>query len=644
MPPRHGPSPVEAGVDLRRLLRIADEATYDVRSLWAPRSRAESLTVLVGIGTDGQPVYLDLTETPLGGAGPHGLCSGATGSGKTELLRSLVLTLAMTHPPDRLNLLLVDNTGSTTFGVLDGLPHLAGRVASLAENPDQIDRLRAVLQAEMRRRQRVLRDAGPLAGIAEYDRRRDSGQPLPPLPRLLVVVDEFDELTTAWPELLDLATEVGRAGGPLGVHLLLATQRVEEGRLRGLEQFLSYRLGLRTFTAYESRALLGVPDASTLPPLPGSGYLKVGATRLERFRAAQVSGPYLEAGTAAGPGTATGDTGRAAWDLDDPPPSTLDVVARRLGEHARPAPRIWLPPLPAALPLDAVTGPAVTVAGLGLTVVPSGHDGHLRIPVGLLDRPAELRQEPFMLDLSGGHLCALGAPRTGKSTLLCTLVAAAALTHTPRHVRFYCVGAGDGTLAPLAGLPHVAGVAGRDEADRVRRIVGTVGALLAERTRVLSERSIDSVETMRRMHSAGELPGFAAADIVLVIDDHAAFATEFGDLLDIVRNVAVHGRNRGVHLVLTAGRPTDVDAELQTAIGHPIELALGSPRESTIGVRASARLPMDTPGRCLTAGALHAQIALPRIDGGGTHRAIEALEELVARVSAAWPGERLPPA
>ena len=127
---------------------------------------------------------------------------------------------------------------------------------------------------------------------------------MPPLPALLVVVDEFSELLAQRPELVDLLGTIGRLGRSLGLHLLLASQRLDEGRLRGLESHLSYRIALRTFSAAESRAVLGVPDAHQLPPAPGSAFLATGTGELVRFRAAYVSGPAGAGRTARAAGPA----------------------------------------------------------------------------------------------------------------------------------------------------------------------------------------------------------------------------------------------------------------------------------------------------------------------------------------------------
>ena len=109
---------------------------------------------------------------------------------------------------------------------------------------------------------------------------------------LAINCDEFSELLTAKPEFIEMFVQIGRLGRSLGVHLLLASQRLEEGRLRGLETHLSYRIGLRTFSAMESRAVIGVPDAYELPAEPGNGYLRSSVTSITRFKAAYVSGPH----------------------------------------------------------------------------------------------------------------------------------------------------------------------------------------------------------------------------------------------------------------------------------------------------------------------------------------------------------------
>ena len=264
---------------------------FDPGLAWRQRPARDRLRVPIGLGDGGNVIYLDIKESAQQGMGPHGLVIGATGSGKSEFLRTLVLGLAMTHSPEQLNMVLVDFKGGATFAGMSEMPHVSAVITNLAQELTLVDRMQDALSGEMVRRQELLREAGNYASIRDYEKARAAGEALEPLPSLFIVVDEFSEMLSAKPEFIDLFVAIGRLGRSLGLHLLLASQRLEEGRLRGLESHLSYRVGLRTFSAAESRGVLGVPDAYELPPVPGLGFLKPDQSTLLRFKAAYVSGP-----------------------------------------------------------------------------------------------------------------------------------------------------------------------------------------------------------------------------------------------------------------------------------------------------------------------------------------------------------------
>ena len=230
--------------------------------------------------------------------GPHGLCVGATGSGKSEFLRTLTLGLVATHPPEALNLVLVDFKGGATFLGFERLNHVAAVITNLADEAHLVARMRDALSGELNRRQELLRAAGNVANVADYESARRRGVALAPLPTLFIVVDEFSELLSQHPDFVELFVAIGRVGRSLGMHLLLASQRLEEGRLRGLETHLSYRICLKTFSASESRAVLGTADAFDLPNTPGAAYLKTASGDLVRFQSAYVSGPVAARGSA----------------------------------------------------------------------------------------------------------------------------------------------------------------------------------------------------------------------------------------------------------------------------------------------------------------------------------------------------------
>lgn len=275
---------------LANLLGICDPRVFDPGRAWASRPPADRLRVPIGVAPGGETLVLDLKEPAWEGMGPHGLILGTTGSGKSELLRALVLALALTHSPDTLNFVLVDSTGRDTFAMLDRLPHTSAVVSNAAGAVPPVDEMAGALGRELVRRADLLRRAGDsYYSQWVYERARAAGVPLAPLPSLLVVCDGFTELVSARPTALDMFVEIGRRGRWAGVHMLLAGRRLDEVRLRGLVWHLNYRIGLRTSSAAESLDLLGVADAFRLPRTPGQGYLKVADRPATPFRTVSIS-------------------------------------------------------------------------------------------------------------------------------------------------------------------------------------------------------------------------------------------------------------------------------------------------------------------------------------------------------------------
>ncbi|MFE9282421.1 type VII secretion protein EccCa [Nocardiopsis alba] len=648
-------------VDFPAMMGVQDPGAMDVPRMWSPRSERAFLRVPIGMDDMGRPVILDLKESAQLGMGPHGLCVGATGSGKSEMLRTLVLALAAGHSPEQVSMVLVDYKGGATFAPFESMPHVAGVITNLEDDAALIERVYSSLSGEVQRRQQVLRDAGNVPNIGDYLYKRRHDPSLPPLPHLLVIIDEFGELLTARPDFIDLFLSIGRIGRSIGVHLLLSSQRIESGKLRGLETYLSYRLGLRTFSEEESRTVLNTPDAFHLPSLPGFGYLKVDTSVYQRFKAGYVSGAYrgpvaeeepdegrpsvrLYTAYNEDPEEAV-DTGGGAQEESPMPsrtvgPTLLDVMISQFGRHGDPARSIWLPPLPHAAALDTLVGaPERGDSGLRL---PGGREA-LHVPIGLLDDATKQWQGVWELDLtaSGGHVAVIGGPQSGKTTLLRTLVLSLAMTHTPQQAAVYCLDLMGGGLQALSSLPHVGGVAARTDGERVRRTVEEVQGMLEHRQEVFRERGIDSVAQLRRRHARGEVPELTSADVVLVIDGFGALRKDFEDVDTIVNDLLQRGGGYGVHVVAGMLRWNDVRIAVQSNFGQKLELHLNDASESTIDRKLAETISAKAPGRALSDSELFGQVALPRIDGVDTDDELgEAVESAVREVDGAWAGRR----
>ncbi|MGW3303805.1 type VII secretion protein EccCa [Streptomyces rubiginosohelvolus] len=658
-----GDAPLSGPVEFAAMLGIDDVARLDLDRLWAPRGERAFLRVPIGISDSHEPVLLDLKESSELGMGPHGLCVGATGSGKSELLRTLVLALVATHPPEDLALVLVDYKGGATFAPFAELPHVAGVITNLENQAGLVERVHTSLAGEVKRRQQALKDAGNVADIGDYAALRAEKRPdLDPLPHLFVVIDEFGELLTAKPDFIDLFLSIGRIGRSIGVHLLLSSQRIEGGKLKGLDTYLSYRLGLRTFSADESRTVLETTDAFHLPPLPGFGYLKVDTSHYTRFKAGYVSGGYRgpvrrhdedETGPLALPYEAFNTLAGADEARQSPEPASrrretgpteLGVMVDQLAGSAAAVRSIWLPPLPTATALDTVAGPLdIGPDGMRLTGADTeGRRTPLRVPVGLLDDPARQWQGQWFLDLTvaGGHAAVIGGPQSGKTTLLRTLVLSLALTHTPREIGVYGLDLVGGGLQALSGLPHVGGIAGRADRERAARTVEEVRTMLALREDLFREHGIDSVDQLRTLHAAGRLPELASAEILLVIDGFGALRDDFDELDDAIADILKRGGGYGIHVVAGMLRWNDVRIAIQSNFGTRVELRLNDPGESGIDRKLAETLSPDEPGRVLTDGKLFAQVALPRTDGIEDTTDLGAVLERTARtVRATWNGE-----
>lgn len=598
--PRRGA--VSNSHDVRDLLSWAPGTHWRYRD--TPAAEGSLLTATVGVADDGSSVVLDLKDSARGGMGPHGLIIGATGSGKSELLRTLVLSLACQHSPQELSFVLVDYKGGATFAGLEDLPHTAGSITNLALDGDLVGRMRDSLTGEVRRRQHVLAENGHHPDLFAYRTARREDPSLPPLPHQVVIIDEFAELLGAEPSFLDTLHTIGRIGRSLGIHLVLASQRLDDGRLRGLESHLSFRVALRTFTADESRAVLGGPQAAELPSRPGLGYVRVATGAPLRFFSDYVSGPARQ-GLGYRPSRSLHvltPGHRSKQPRPEPAPSQatqretaaslLEVLVARMAEASEPVHRIWLPPLPARLTLADLDTFADEVRPL-----------HVR--VGLVDLPGQQRQEPFDLDIGRAQTALLGGPRSGRSSALRTIAMDLARRYAPEHVIIHALDLDGEGLAQLTRLPHVGTVAPRHNVALVERV-------LRELTEELRHREAQGVPSAAPGDGAVRVQD--APHIVVLLDGYAILRGDYEDEHDRLVELVMRGIPYGIHVVLTAARWHDLRPGLQVSVAARIELPLVDPLDSTLDRSLSTRLrPERHPGRAVTGAGCLTQLALPSV-------------------------------
>lgn len=507
---------------------------------------------VLGAGPGG-PLVLDLDRD-----GPHALVAGTTGSGKSELLRTLVTSLALAHPPEQVSFVLVDYKGGAAFGPCRDLPHVVGTVTDL--DPGGTARVIVALRAELRRRERLLAEAGA-DDLSAY-RAVGGVRGAPPLARLVVVVDEFRMLAQDHPDLLEGLVSLATLGRSLGLHLVLATQRPAGVVGPEIRANVNLRIALRVQDGADSRDVLEDPAAAALAPQQrGRALLRAGSGALVPVQIALAgAGQVAEPAVTVVPVTRLGP----CEEPPEPPrhggPGPLAVLVGRAAElaGARPIPPIWCPPLPDRLPRHRLG----RCPGLAL---------------GLADHPEQQTQRTWGLDPAAGNLLVSGTTGSGRRTL-----ARALIRSTDPQTCWVLDGAGG--LREERHGPGVGAVVDGADGEHAERVLTALR------------------EEVNRRHTgrAGEL-------VLLVVHGWEECTATWDEpawsgCADLLAEVMRRGPAVGVLTVVTGGRV--VLSGRICAAGQRLLLRPGDPADALLAGVGPRRLPTHwPPGRGLLAGA-----------------------------------------
>lgn len=560
-------------------LGVKDAASADPAVLQRHHERRDFLRLPIGVTAADEVVHLDLKEAAESGTGPHGVLIGSTGSGKSQTLRTLVLVTLLTHPSDRLNMLLIDYKGGSAFLGFERAPHVSAVLTNMEAEAHLVARMDVAIRGEFNRRQEIFRATAmrpdvntDVDNITVYNQLRDAGVALAPLPVLIIVVDEFSALIADHKEYKELFAFIGQQGRSFGIHLLLSSQELGVGHMESIKTHLSYRIALRTNEARLSQEILGVADAYDLDREPGWAILKDVSKDFTRFRAFHTGMAYVPPKVSAAAVEAVSVAGVA----DQARPQLFTAGAPAKGESdevpsdgghsmvvAAPGASALAVPAVAAAPIDsaAVAAESAPVADVNTKTVAlvlidrlAGHgpDAHriwlpplntvitvkqllsdpdlwwpadrprgpLRIPVGVIDTPYYQRRELLIVDLMAHNALVTGSSQSGVSTMLQTLVMSAAATHSSREIQFYCLDFSNGKLSELTDLAHVGSVAQRAETALASRIVAEMMAIWTRRQKLFTEATITTMADFRRRKAQGDpaLKSDNHGDVVLIID------------------------------------------------------------------------------------------------------------------------------
>ncbi len=583
----------------------------------------------IGISADG-PFVLDLTAD-----GPHGLVAGTTGAGKSELLQTLIAVLCVANRPDAMTFVLIDYKGGSAFKDCARLPHTVGMVSDL----DGHLTVRALdsLGAELKRREELLLHAGA-KDIEDYWDTKKLQPGLEPMPRLVLIIDEFAAMVAELPDFVTGLIDIARRGRSLGVHLILATQRPAGVVSADIRANTNLRIALRVTSPDESADVIDTRDAASIAKsTPGRCYVRHGASSPVAVQSARIGGrrpsagpvtatarvialPWRGLGKAMPAPAAGGDAESMATDLS----VLVDAIAAAnvkagLGQQRRP----WLEPLPELLTLPELITPGEPVAARG-DLPP--------IPYGLTDLALRQSRSPLDLDFThAGHIVVAGAARTGRSSLLRTLAGSVASLASPADVHIYGIDCGTGALLPVADLPHCGAVVTREQGDRVERLLSKLRNEIARRQQLLAAQGFAGLAEQRAATSGtGRLPW-----MLLLLDWWEGYVATFenldyGRLIETLLQILREGSAVGLRAVFTTDR-TALIGQTGTIFGQRMIFRMTDRSDASLADIGERALPAHQPeGRIMFAAKpnpLEAQIALLDADPSGVAQ-VAALRQI----------------
>ncbi|MCR4807744.1 MAG: hypothetical protein K5857_08715 [Lachnospiraceae bacterium] len=593
-----------------------------IRSNWDNNDTRNSLMAPIGMGADGRKIYLDIHEKA---HGPHGLVAGMTGSGKSELLSALILSLSVRYSPCEVGFLLIDYKGGGMANLFAGLPHLRGSISNLSGN--MISRAMVSIRSEHLRRQKLFLKAG-VNSITDYGRLYRSGRVTEPLPHLMIIIDEFAELKRNEPDFMKELISVAQVGRSLGVHLILATQKPAGTVDDNIFSNSRFRICLRVQDKQDSNDMLHKPDAAYIKE-PGRAFLQVGSDEVyEEFKSAYVMEPCENEGRKATAYlvdrygrrreiTGPTDTFTGNEDMIDGRDTHFSVIMKDLKKcmderGGYPLKDLWLEPLP-----DTV-----------ITENDTDYCSKYDVMIGLYDEPASQHQGRFILNLfDTGHLAVCGSSLSGKSTFLQTMVTGLIRKCTPDDINIYIVDHSSGILSCLRDSNVVGDYIGEEDEDKLKNLF-----YMLEETAAARRKDRDAEHT----------------PILLLIDNYGRFRekTECSydrQMTDLIK----FGEAVRIYVAMTAGAigSNDIPARLFENCKTGISLRMNDKYQYSECLR-QVRLPIlpdDVKGRGLAhieGQILEFQTALSF--PGDDRQRMEQIRKMIRELNEGYPYKHAP--
>lgn len=608
---------------------------------WSQACTFKSISVPIGIGENDRRFEFDIHEKK---HGVMGVVAGMPGSGKTEMAQTWLLSLMLKFSPSDLSFVLIDFKGTSLIQPFKNSPHLAGSISDIDTN---IGRNLRALRAEIERRERVL-DENTFKNINEYNKAFYAGKVKEKLPVLLIVIDEFAQFKKAYPDFGHVIDELTSKGRALGIFIILMTQKPEGVISPATEDNLKFRWCLRVANSSASREMLGPshPEAAFITN-PGRAFVKVGEgevyEEIQSFWSGAPYRPYSKDPSQKVPPIALVDLLGRRHTFEDESTTTgfksnktqidavVEYVAKYVAENNIPSTRlIWREELPAQIALN-------DISDIGFNGIRWSEDSEELAPiVGLIDDPARQARYPLSLELStDGHTIIYGAPSSGKTTFLHSLITSIAIRYSPDNVFIYAMDFGSWGLSKFSELPHCGGIVNSVDEEKFFKTINLLTEMLDARKKAFAKNMVGSIKAYR------EKTGEKLPYVVLVIDNFGQLLSQYPDTDQFFLRFLQEGGGYGMYIVATTGTVNSLSFKIKAYFKSSIALYQADPGDyvSIVGKTGDLMLSGNIPGRGFVRDGyvMEFQTALP-CNGETEGEISSTIVKLCSLMAQAWHG------
>ncbi len=574
-------------ISMFELLHILSVDDLNLKERWEQSQVHKSMAAPLGVSKTGV-VFLDLHDKA---HGPHGLVAGTTGSGKSEILQTYVLSMATLFHPYEVAFVIIDFKGGGMVNQFKDFPHLLGAITNI--DGKEISRSLKSIKAELQKRQRLFAELD-VNHIDRYIKKFKAGEARVPLPHLVIIVDEFAELKAEQPEFMKELISAARIGRSLGVHLILATQK-PSGQVN--EQIWSnsrFKLCLKVQSREDSNEVIKSPLAAEIKE-PGRAYLQVGNNEIfELFQSAYSGASEKMDDGQVKPFTIYNltDSGkrvpvyeRKKKKSDASHTTQLEAIVKYITEYCKSTHLVKLP--------DICLPSLGTRLAFPEQLAPAAESGVYQVELGMYDDPDNQYQGIYSIDLAANNLMIIGSAQSGKTNILQSIIRCLSTKYTPDEVNIYIVDFASMVLKNFAGLHHVGGVVCSTEDEKLKNLFKLLRTEVESRKEKLMEMGVSSFTAYK------EAGGTSLPLIVLIVDNLTALKELYFQEDDALLSLCREGLTVGISVVIANTQTAGIGYKYLSNFSSKIALFCNDSNEYSTLFDHCAEWIENTAGRSL---------------------------------------------